>query len=194
MRVEAYEKKYGTEAEREARREAQAKAKAKAVAERESLRRDEEKQLVEVVKASLAEVRGKLSSSCGQVAVVRLSLLLLLMPLMVILVVNMLEIVMILLTIVMIVLKIVMTTSRVAVIILRVAEETIVGECRLVEITNSTLTGMRSAIGFLSAIAVPNRTPECWRWYSFFRNTCSLLNEANHREHEWLRCLASSAA
>lgn len=52
----AYEKKYGTEAEREARREAQASARAKALAERESLERDEEKQLMEVIKASLSEV------------------------------------------------------------------------------------------------------------------------------------------
>ncbi|CBJ30758.1 expressed unknown protein [Ectocarpus siliculosus] len=51
----AYEKKYGTEAEREKRREAQAKAKVKAMAERESLQRDEEKQLMEVIKASLVE-------------------------------------------------------------------------------------------------------------------------------------------
>ncbi|CAM9843761.1 unnamed protein product [Scytosiphon promiscuus] len=54
----AYEKKYGTEADREARRETQARARAKAVAERESLRRDEEKQLMEVIKASLAESLG----------------------------------------------------------------------------------------------------------------------------------------
>lgn len=51
--LSAYEKKYGTEAEREARREAQAKARAKGLAERESLERDEEKQLMEVMKASL---------------------------------------------------------------------------------------------------------------------------------------------
>lgn len=53
----AYENKYGTEAEREKRREAQAKARVKAMAERESLQRDEEKQLMEVIKASLEEVR-----------------------------------------------------------------------------------------------------------------------------------------
>lgn len=52
----AYEKKYGTAIEREARREAQALARVKAMAERESLERDEEKQLMEVIKASLAEV------------------------------------------------------------------------------------------------------------------------------------------
>ncbi|CAN0476600.1 unnamed protein product, partial [Ectocarpus sp. 12 AP-2014] len=51
----AYEKKYGTEAEREKRREAQAKARVKAMAERESLQRDEEKQLMEVIKTSLVE-------------------------------------------------------------------------------------------------------------------------------------------
>lgn len=51
--LSAYDKKYGTEAEREARREAQAKARAKVLAERESLERDEEKQLMEVIKASL---------------------------------------------------------------------------------------------------------------------------------------------
>ena len=51
----AYEKKYGTEEEREARREAQARARVKAMAERESLQRDEEKQLMEVIKASLQE-------------------------------------------------------------------------------------------------------------------------------------------
>ncbi|CAN0515300.1 unnamed protein product, partial [Ectocarpus sp. 12 AP-2014] len=54
----AYEKKYGTEAEREKRREAQAKARVKAMAERESLQRDEEKQLMEVIKASLVESLG----------------------------------------------------------------------------------------------------------------------------------------
>ncbi|CAM9943206.1 unnamed protein product [Ectocarpus fasciculatus] len=54
----AYEKKYGTEAEREKRREAQAKARVKAMAERESLQRDEEKQLMEVIKASLEESLG----------------------------------------------------------------------------------------------------------------------------------------
>ena len=52
----AYEKKYGTEVEREARREAQALARVKAMAERESMERDEQKQLMEVIKASLAEV------------------------------------------------------------------------------------------------------------------------------------------
>lgn len=53
----AYEKKYGTEAEREARRETQALARVKAMAEREKLERDEQKQLTEVIMASLAEVR-----------------------------------------------------------------------------------------------------------------------------------------
>ena len=54
--MSAYEKKYGTEAERAARREAQAATRAKALAERESLERDEEKQLMEVIKASLEMV------------------------------------------------------------------------------------------------------------------------------------------
>lgn len=52
----AYEKKYGTAIEREARREAQALARVKAIAERESIERDEQKLLMEVIKASLAEV------------------------------------------------------------------------------------------------------------------------------------------
>lgn len=52
----AYEKKYGSEAEREARREVQALARVKAMAERESLERDEQQQLTEVIKASLREV------------------------------------------------------------------------------------------------------------------------------------------
>lgn len=57
----AYEKKYGTGAEREARREAQALARAKAMAEQEQLERDEQKQLREVIKASLQQVRRALS-------------------------------------------------------------------------------------------------------------------------------------
>lgn len=61
--LSAYDKKYGTEAEREARREAQAQARLKAMAERESLQRDEEKQLMEVIKASLVEVRAVVPSS-----------------------------------------------------------------------------------------------------------------------------------
>lgn len=52
----AYEKKYGTEAEREQRREATARATAKAMAERESLERDEQMKLSEAIKASLSEV------------------------------------------------------------------------------------------------------------------------------------------
>lgn len=52
----AYEKKYGTEAEREARREQQALAKVKAMSERETLERTEQEQLTLVIKASLAEV------------------------------------------------------------------------------------------------------------------------------------------
>lgn len=54
--MSAYEKKYGTEADRAARREAQALARVKAMAERESLERDEQKQLMEVIKTSLVEV------------------------------------------------------------------------------------------------------------------------------------------
>ncbi|CAN0162444.1 unnamed protein product, partial [Ectocarpus fasciculatus] len=64
----AYEKKYGTEAEREKRREAQAKARVKAMAERESLQRDEEKQLMEVIKASLEEVQHRRRPTPGAVA------------------------------------------------------------------------------------------------------------------------------
>ena len=56
---QAYEKKYGTQAERAATREAQAGAQAKTRAgrSRESLQWEEEEQLKEVIKASLHQVR-----------------------------------------------------------------------------------------------------------------------------------------
>lgn len=56
MAPAAYEKKYGTEADRNKRREVQALARVKAMSEREKLERDEQRQLTEVIMASLSEV------------------------------------------------------------------------------------------------------------------------------------------
>lgn len=62
----AYERKYGTLAEREARREAKAQVRLKAVAEQEDLERDEQIQLAEVIEASLLDVSAALALSCGR--------------------------------------------------------------------------------------------------------------------------------